>query len=129
MKKFFVSILLAGHLAPASAGYCDYALSNVIGAAATAAVEVVAVAAASTGPVLKRAGLYPIKHAITGAQMLGSTAAGASAAKTMGILPGTAGALGSIVAALMSPVVIVPAAVIAVTVVAVEAGCHLADKN
>ena len=57
--------------------------------------------------------------------MLGSTAAGASAAGTTGIIAGTAGFFGTIGAALLSPFVIIPAAVAAVGIGAYEGLCYL----
>ena len=67
--------------------------------------------------------------AVTGAAMLGSTAAGASAAGTAGILAGTAGAIGSVGAVLLSPFVIIPAAITAGAIATYEGGCYLAKKD
>jgi len=59
--------------------------------------------------------------------MIGSTAAGASAAGTTAIIAGTSGVLGSIGAALMSPFVIIPTAVTAVGIGIYEGGCYLTE--
>ncbi len=129
MKKNLASLLVAGLLAnTAFAGVCDYRLSQLIGGVATGTVAGGAGAAAAAGTGMKAAGLYALTHATTGAAMLGSTAAGASAAGTVGIMAGTAGALGTVGAVLMSPFVIIPAAVVAVGVSAHEAGCHLSGE-
>lgn len=60
--------------------------------------------------------------------MLASTAGGASAAGTVGIMGGTAGAVGTVSAALISPFVIVPAALLAGSVVLYEGSCYLASQ-
>jgi hypothetical protein len=76
---------------------------------------------------MKAAGLYAIQNAVTGAWMLGSTAAGASAAGTTGIIAGTAGVIGTVGAVLMSAPVIIGGAVVAVGVGAYQGGCYLAE--
>lgn len=130
MKKIAVSVLLSSLFAQtAMAGVCDYRPSQLIGGAATGAVGGTAGTAAATGIGLKAAGIYTLTHATTGAAMLGSTAAGASAAGTTGIIAGSAGFLGTAGAVLMSPFVIIPAAVTAVGVGAYEGGCYLYDKS
>lgn len=108
---------------------CDYTPSQLIGGEATIAVEGAAVATAATGVGLKAAGIYAITHATSGAAMLGSTAAGASAAGTTGIIAGTAGFLGTAGAVLMSPFVIISAAVVAVGVGAYEGVCYFASDS
>jgi hypothetical protein len=60
--------------------------------------------------------------------MLGSTAGGASAAGTVGIMGGTAGTGAAILGVMVNPLLWVPAAVITVGVVALEGGCYLADE-
>ena len=129
MKKISISILLSCLFShSAMAGVCDYRPSQLVGGAATGAVEVTAGAAAATGIGLKAAGLYTLTHATTGAAMLGSTAAGASAAGTTGIIAGSAGFLGTAGAVLMSPFVIIPAAITAVGVGVYEVGCYVSGK-
>ena len=61
--------------------------------------------------------------------MLGSTAGGASAAGTVGIMGGTAGFLGTAAAAVMSPAVIVGTAIAAAGVGAYEGSCYWADER
>lgn len=129
MKKLLIPLLVSTLVAqPVLAGVCDHRPSKVIGKVGTgvAAGGTGTVAAAGLG--MKAAGFYTITHATSGAVMLGSTAAGASAAGTTGIIAGTAGFLGTAGAVLMSPFVIIPAAVTAVGVGAYEGGCYLADE-
>ncbi|MBI4756783.1 MAG: hypothetical protein HY778_15470 [Betaproteobacteria bacterium] len=129
MKKIAVSLLLSGFLAQtAIADVCDYRPSQLIGGATTGAVAGSAGAAAATGIGMKAAGIYTLTHATTGAAMLGSTAAGASAAGTTGIIASSAGFLGTAGAVLMSPFVIIPAAVTAVGIGAYEGSCYLSGK-
>lgn len=113
----------------AAADVCDYRPSNLVGGTTTAATGVATGTAAATGVGMKAAGIYAITHATTGAAMLGSTAAGASAAGTAGIIAGTAGVLGTVGAVLMSPFVIIPAAVTAVGIGAYEGVCYLAGDT
>lgn len=129
MKKRAVLLVLSGFLAQtAIAGVCDYRPSQLIGGTSTGVVAGGAGAAAATGVGMKAAGIYTLTHATTGAAMLGSTAAGASAAGTTGIIAGSAGFLGTVGAVLLSPFVIIPAAVAAVGVGAYEGGCYLSGK-
>lgn len=124
MKKLVASIALSGFLAqPVFAGVCDYRLSQLIGGTSTSVVAGGAGATAATGIGLKAAGIYTLTHSTTGAAMLGSTAAG-----TTGIIAGSAGFLGTAGAMLLSPFVIIPAAVTALGVGAYEGGCYLSGK-
>jgi len=118
-------------ISPAAlANLCDYTPSNLIGGAATTVAGVGSGTTAATGVGMKAAGLYSITHASSGALMLGSTAAGASAAGTTGIIAGTAGFMGTAGAVLLSPFVIIPAAVVAGSIAIYEGGCYLAaDKR
>lgn len=129
MKKILLIILIVsgGLIQSAIAGVCDYRPSKIIGGVATGGIAGAVGAVAATGVGLKAAGIYAITHATTGAAMLGSTAAGVSAAGTTGIIAGTSGALGTVGAALMAPIVIIPAAVTAVGVGAYEGGCYLSE--
>lgn len=131
MKKlaFSVAIVLTVSAQTVLADVCDYTPSNLIGGKATTAVGVGSGATAATGVGMKAAGLYTITHAGSGAAMLGSTAAGASAAGTTGIIAGTAGFLGTVGTALLSPFVIIPAAVIAGGIAVYEGGCYLASDE
>ena len=112
---------------PAFAGFCDYRPSGLIGGTKTAAISGGAGVAAATGVGMKAAGFYAIANASSGAAMLGSTAAGASAAGTTGIIAGSAGILGTIGAAIISPFVIIPAAITAAGVGLYEGGCYLSE--
>ncbi len=128
MKKLIITLLFAVFVSQSAiAGVCDYRPSKLIGGKTTGAVAGGAGATAAAGVGMKAAGIYTITHATTGATMLGSTAAGASAAGTTGIIAGTGGVLGSIGAAIMSPFVLIPAAVVAAGVGAYEGGCYLAE--
>lgn len=129
MKKIAVFLLLSGFLAQtAIAGVCDYRPSQLIGEVTTGVVTGGTGVVATTGVGMKAAGIYTLTHATTSAAMLGSTAAGASAAGTTGIIAGSAGFLGTAGAVLMSPFVIIPAAVTAVGIGAYEGGCYLSGK-
>lgn len=113
----------------ATASPCDYAPSKLVGAGVTGAGAALAGAASAAGAGLNAAGFYTITHAATGATMLASTAGGASAAGTVGIMGGTAGVFGTASAVLMSPFVIIPGAVIATGVAAHEGAWYLAAKK
>ncbi len=126
MKKIILTIALMAPLY-AVAGICNYTPSKQLGAGATSAVGVGAGATAATGIGMKTAGLYAITHSTSGAVMLGSTAAGASAAGTTGIIAGSAGIIGSVGAALMSPFVIIPTAIVAGAVVVYEGSCYFSE--
>lgn len=130
MKKIilfslFISVFF---IQSAVAGVCDHRPSKIIGGGATGAVSGGTAAVAVGGIGMKTAGLYAITHATTGAAMLGSTAAGASAAGTAGIIAGSAGVIGTVGAALLSPFVIIPAAITAVGIGAYEGGCYWSGK-
>ena len=133
MKKLLCCALVVMFASSSAfADVCDHTPSKMIGgkkgAAASAATATGAGATAAAGVGLKAAGFYTLPHAVTGATMLGSAAGGASAAGTVGIMGGTAGVLGTVAGALMSPFVIIPAAVVATGIAAYEGGCYLADK-
>jgi hypothetical protein len=125
MKKYAVFLLVAGLFSSSTmARICDHKPSKLIGAGATGTVAAGTGAAAATGIGMNAAGLYALANAATGATMLGSTAAGASAAGTVGIIGGTAGAIGTAGAVLMSPFVIVPAALVVGSIGIYEGGCY-----
>lgn len=87
MKKVVASFALAGFLAqPVFAGVCDYRPSQLIGGKSTTVVAGDSGATVATGVGLKAAGIYTLTRATNGAAMLGSTAAGVSAAGTTGII-------------------------------------------
>jgi len=110
-------------------GVCDHAPSKLVGASITKLGVSGTGVVAGAGIALKAAGLYGIPNAVTGVTMLGSTAAGASAAGTVGIIKGTAGVIGAVGAGVMSPFVLVPAALIAGGVGVYEGGCYFASKG
>lgn len=129
MNQLLVSLLLSTVTGIASASICDHRPSKLIGAGVTGSVATGAGFAAAAGVGLKAFGIYVIPNAVTGATMLGSTAAGASAAGTAGILAGTSGAIGTVGAALMSPFLIIPGAIVVGVTATYEGGCYLAEKK
>ncbi|KAB2886343.1 MAG: hypothetical protein F9K34_02325 [Albidovulum sp.] len=129
-KTFLASVAVIGAIAgSASAGVCDYRLSHLVNPPAAATVIGAGGGAAATGALFHAAGLYIITHSTSGAAMIGSTAAGASAAGTVGIIGGTAGIAGTAASIVSAPVTIVAGAVAAVGVSAVEGGCYFADER
>lgn len=120
-----LTLLFSTCVLPATAAVCDYTPSKQF---ATGAAAVGAGTVATAGAGLKAAGFYSIIHSVTGAAMIGSTATGASAAGTVGIMAGTAGVIGTVGAVLMSPLVIIPAAVVAGGAAVYEGGCYLKNK-
>jgi len=128
MKKIIMLLLLSVFIVPVTiADVCDYRPSKLVGSTVTGTIAGGAGVAAATGVGMKAAGIYAVTNATTGAAMLGSTAAGASAAGTTGIIAGTSGILGSIGAALLSPLVIIPAAVTVVGIGVYEGSCYLSE--
>jgi len=130
MKAIFTGAVMALALSgqAALAGVCDHKPSNWIGSGGTAAVAAGSGAVAGAGGAGTAAGLYTLTHATSGAVMLGSTAGGASAAGTVGIMGGTAGTGAAVMSVVLNPFVWVPAAVTAVGIGALEGGCYLAGK-
>lgn len=129
MKILCVATTLALTLGAQSAlaGVCDYKPSAWIGAGGTAVVAASSGAVAGSGGAGTAAGLYTLTHAVTGATMLGSTAGGASAAGTVGIMGGTAGAGAAVMGIVLNPFVWIPAAVTAVGVGVLEGGCYFVE--
>ncbi|WP_417247316.1 hypothetical protein [Celeribacter sp.] len=127
MRIGITSILLAASLslaAKAHADVCDYKPSTLVGKTATAVGAAIAGGGAIAGGAMQATGYYTLVHAGSGLTMLGSTAAGASAAGTTGIIAGTAGAIGSIGAILMAPVTIVVGGITVIGVGAFEGACY-----
>lgn len=131
MKKLMTGVLILFTFAAqvSMAGLCDYTPSNLMGKEASVAAGVSSGAAATTGAGMKVAGLYSIAHASSGALMLGSTAAGTSAAGTVGIIAGSAGFFGTAGAVLMSPFLIVPTAVALLGATTFESACYLLSDD
>lgn len=113
----------------ASAEVCDYRLSQLIGGGGAATAIGSAGGVAAGGAAFHAAGLYIIVHSTSGLTMLASTAAGASAAGTVGILSGTAGALGTVGAIVSAPVTMLAAGGAALGAGAVEIGCYFGDDR
>lgn len=103
MKHFYILATAFSLLSVqgASAAVCDYKPSKL---KAVAAASLAGGAAAGGGAAMSAAGYYTLVHAGSGLAMLGSTAAGTSAAGTIGIIAGTGGTIGTVGAILMSPI-------------------------
>jgi hypothetical protein len=127
MKYFtalvFVSASFAAVATTSRADLCDYKPSSLIGKAAAAVGTTVSGSGALAGIGMQSAGYYTLVHAGSGLTMLGSTAAGSSAAGTVGIMAGTGGVVGTLGAFVMSPVTITVGSVTAVSVGAFEGIC------
>lgn len=122
MLIFICMSLLPLH---AIAEVCDLRPSNIFGGTA-AGVAGGGVAAVGLGA--KLGGFYTLTHAVTGATMLGSTAAGASAAGTVGIMGGTT-VLGTALAVIMSPITIIVGSGVAVAAAGYEGLCYFQDER
>lgn len=108
---------------------CSYRPSTMLGGGGATLVGAAGTGTAALGVGAKAAGFYTLTHATTGATMLGATAGGASAAGTVGIMGGTAGAVGSVAAFLTAPATIIVGAVAGVGVAAYEGGCYFTDDR
>jgi hypothetical protein len=118
-KAIFTAVTIA-FAGQANAGACDYTMSRLAGKSAAAITGGAAVAGAG----MQAAGYYTLVHAGSGLTMLGSTAAGVSAAGTVGIIGGTSGVLGTIGAILMAPVTLVIGGIAIVGVGSFEGYCY-----
>lgn len=116
-----VAILCTGAV---NAEVCDYTPSKLVGNAATTVGTAIAGGGAVAGVGMQAAGYYTLVHAGSGLTMLASTAAGASAAGTVGMIAGTSGAIGTAGAILMAPVTIVVGGITLVGVSAFEGVCY-----
>ncbi|QCP86355.1 hypothetical protein EYE35_11890 [Cereibacter sphaeroides] len=128
MTTWFSSLIFFGFVAasPALSEICEYRLSNYIGGTATGAAAGATGGAGAAGAAASAAGIYAFPHATAGA-MLGSTAAGASAAGTTGIIAGSGGAIGAIGGVVVQPWFWLPTLVAAAGVGIFEGACYLAD--
>lgn len=108
---------------------CDYRPSNLVGSGTAGAAATLGGATASAGLAAKGAGFYTLTHAVTGATMLGSTAGGASAAGTVGIMGGTAGTIGTAGSVIMAPATILTGLIIAGGTVIFESTCYFAIET
>jgi len=127
---FFLTAFSFLTASQAYAEACDYRPSKILGRDGSNAViasggTVVAGTAAANA-----LGIYTLVNAGSGLTMLGSTMAGASGAGTIGIIAGTGGAIGTVVATILNPFVWVPAAVIGIGGGGFEAACaYLVDER
>jgi hypothetical protein len=114
-------ITLAG---AAHAKVCDYTPSNLVGKTTTAVGTALAGGSAAVGVGMQAMGYYTLVHAGSGLTMLGSTALGASAAGTIGIMAGTGGTIGTIGAIVMAPLTLIVGGVAIVGVGSFEGLCY-----
>tara|TARA_R110001606_G_scaffold126209_1_gene260055 strand:+ start:175 stop:798 length:624 start_codon:yes stop_codon:yes gene_type:complete len=124
MKNSTTSGLAAAIVAwsgTAEAGICDYTPSNILGQTATSVGTALAGSGTAAGLGMQAAGFYTLVHAGSGLTKLGSTAAGASAADTVGIIAGTVGTASAI---LMAPVAIFVGALTNIGVGSFEGACY-----
>ena len=122
-----VSVVLIA--SPACAKICDYRPSELIGGIGAGATVAGSAALAAGGATAKAAGIYTLVHASSGLTMLASTAGGASAAGTVGIMGGTAGVLGTIGAFVTAPVTIIVGTVVTLGVGGFEGACYFSDER
>lgn len=115
--------------APALGSVCDYRLSQLVGNFGASAAIGASGAVAATGPAMQATGLYLITNYTTGLVMIGSTAAGASAAGTVGIIAGTHGILGSAAAIASAPLAAIAAGAAAIGAGGLEAACYFRDER
>jgi len=108
----------------AQAKVCDYTPSNLVGKTAATIGTAIAGSSAAAGVGMQAAGYYTLVHAGSGLTMLGSTAAGASAAGTVGIIAGTGGVVGTLGAIAMAPVTIIVGGITIIGVGAFEGVCY-----
>ncbi|MCA2014199.1 hypothetical protein LCM17_22100 [Cereibacter sphaeroides] len=113
----------------AVADVCDYRLSQLVGSASAGAAMGMGGTAAAAGTAFQAAGFYIIVHSTSGAAMIGSTMAGASAAGTVGIIAGTGGLLGTVAAVISAPITIIAAGAAAVGAGGIEAACFFQDER
>lgn len=112
----------------AYAEVCDYRPSQIVDGGGEVAVAIPATVAA-TGTAAQVAGYYTLVHATSSATMLASTAAGTSAAGTVGIIGGTGAGIGAVAAVITAPVTIIGAAVLAVGTGTFEGVCYFNDER
>jgi len=123
-KSWFSLPVLTLTASTSLADVCDYRPSAVAGDFVAGVATGVAAVASTAGVALKGAGFYTLANATTNATMLASTAGGASAAGTVGIMGGTGGVIGGTASVLMAPAVIVAAGAAAAGTVVYEGGCY-----
>ena len=127
MKHLMIATVLATLAIPAHATrICDYRPSELISSAGAATTAALGTTVGTVGAAGSAMGFCTLTHAVTGMTMLGSTAGGASAAGTVGIMGGTAGTVGATAAVVLNPLVWIPALVVGVGTVAVEGACAVA---
>lgn len=127
--RLLAVMLLTVSAANAEAKVCDYRPSSILGGSITAVTASVGGLVAASGSWMKASGIYTLVHATSGLTMLGSSAAGSSAAGTVGIIAGTGGAIGAVGSVVMSPVTITVGALTAVGGGGFETYCYLTDYD
>jgi len=133
MRKFKLAVVTCVGLTivpfAANAGVCDWRASELLGGGGAVAVGGGAAAGSAIGLAIKGAGFYTLTHAITGATMVGSTLLGTSAAGTVGIIAGTGGIIGTAVAIITGPFVVIGGLAVGTGVGALELGCYFTDER
>lgn len=125
LKRFYsLATIVLITSQPAYAGVCDYKPSKLAGEALSTATAAVGGSVAAAGVGLQAAGYYTLVHSTSSLVMLGSTAAGASAAGTAGIIAGSAGAGAVIAGILMAPATIIAGAITFIGVGSFEGACY-----
>ncbi|MFD0978931.1 hypothetical protein [Tropicimonas aquimaris] len=129
--RYFIGVVALCMLSSeAFAGACDYRPSYLLGDRGSDVAIGGAAAVGATGGAATAAGFYTLVHASSGLTMLGSTMAGTSAAGTVGIIGGTAGATGTAAAIVLNPVVWVPALAVGLGGAGLEGVCaYLVDER
>lgn len=127
MRSFLAGLLLLATLSPAQAAVCDYRLSSLFGSKAGAVAAGLPLAPAAGHATMAIGGLYFFPHATAG-MMLGSTAAGASAAGTVGIIANS-GIAASVLGVLTAPLTLAIAGLSGLLVGVSEAGCYFVDER
>lgn len=122
----FSSLVAVAFLTSTSAfaDMCDYKPSKLMSEMASTVTAAVGGGVAATGVGLKATGYYTLVHSTSGMTMLGSTAAGASAAGTTGIIAGSAGIGATLISIVMAPVTIVLGAITVIGIGGFEGVCY-----
>jgi hypothetical protein len=131
IAKYLIGIaVLVSTSTACFAEVCDYRPSHLLGKNGSKVALGSATGAGAVGGISTAAGFYTLVHASSGLTMLGSTAAGASAAGTVGIIGGTAGVVGSTAAVVLNPLFWIPALVLGAGGSGYEAVCaYLVDER
>lgn len=129
-KYLIKTVVLMSSATACFAEVCDYRPSHLLGDSGSKVALGSATGAGTVGGISTAAGFYTLVHASSGLTMLGSTAAGASAAGTVGIIGGTGGVIGSTAAVVLNPLLWIPALVLGAGGIGYDAVCaYLVDER